>query len=225
MSTDEIKKAVAREAALLVQDGMTIGLGSGSTSAHCILSLIERCRLGLNIRAVASSNQSAQLAQKGGIPLIDYNQVEQVDMMLDGADEVDPHNQMIKGRGGALVREKILAEMSRERVIMVDETKLVHQLGKAALPIEMISFGVSATIAHLKRRGYTGSLRRNQDSSLFVTDNHNYIFDIQLNQPSENPREDHALISAIPGVVETGFFFDLVSKLIVGFADGQVVVR
>ncbi len=225
MSTDGIKKAVAACAADLVQDGMIVGLGSGSTSAYCIISLIERCRNGLHIQAVASSTNSAQLAQKGGIPLLDYNQVKEVDLTLDGADEVNPEKEMIKGRGGALLREKILAEMSKKCVIMVDETKLVHKLGIAKLPVEIVPFGISATVKRLGGLGYKGTWRINQNGSLFITDNANYIFDIEFEEPRENPKEDHKLISSIAGVVETGFFFNLATSVIIGFSDGQIITR
>jgi ribose 5-phosphate isomerase A len=219
------KKAAGEKAAALIQNGMVVGLGTGTTAAYFIQSLIHKCHQGLEIQAVASSDQSFKLAKAGNIPLIDINTIEAIDLTVDGADEIDPQKQMIKGGGGALLREKIVACMSREMVVIVDETKVVDRLGKCKLPVEIIPFGHPATIRKLNHLGYRGALRQTAEKKLFVTDNGNYIYDIHLNPQKCRPIEDHEMIIQIPGVVETGFFFNIAGRVIVGFLDGQAVIQ
>lgn len=224
MTVDEIKKAIGAKAADLIQDGMLVGLGTGSTAFHFIETLIARCREGLKIHAVASSEQSYAQAKAGGIPMMDIQKVTVLDITVDGADEIDPLKRMIKGKGGALVREKIVASMSREMVVIVDESKLVPQL-KGSLPVEIIPFATQATLHKLEKIGYKGKWRHKKDNSLYITDNGNYIFDIDFSSPIKNPEEHHELIRRVPGVVDTGFFFNLAGRVIVGFPDGQIVIR
>lgn len=225
MINDSIKKALGTAAADLIEDGMTVGLGTGSTAFYFIQRLIERCKEGLKIQAAASSQKSFLQAKDGGIPLLDINRITSIDITVDGADEIDPLNEMIKGGGGAAIREKIIASMSREVVIIVDETKLVNQLGKHPLAVEVIPFAPAATEHKLQHIGYTGKWRSRADGSLFITDNGNYIFDIHFDQLRKDPRKDHEMIIGVPGVVGTGFFFDLASKVIIGFLDGQILTR
>ena len=137
----------------------------------------------------------------------------------------DSQKRMIKGGGGALVREKIVAAMSHEMVVLVDETKLVTALGKCHLPVEIIPFATKATLHHIEKAGYKGHLR--QDSALkpYVTDNGNYIVDIHFENLRDNPEHDHEILIHIPGVVDTGFFFHLAGRVVVGFYDGQVVIK
>lgn len=225
MPKDVIKKNIGIAAANLVQNGMTVGLGTGST-AHCFIeSLIERCKLGLKIQAVASSQASLSQAKQGGIPVIDINKITSIDMTIDGADEIDPLKQMIKGAGGALLREKILATMSHEMVVIIDESKLVSKLGKRSLPVEILPFACLATIHRLEKMGYKGAWRKDENGSFFITDNGNYIFDIQFDTLRDHPKQDHEAIIQLPGVIETGFFFNLAGRVIIGFADGQIVTQ
>src|SRR3989304_8542002 len=142
---DAIKKRLGRAAAELIKSGMRVGLGSGSTAHFFIKRLGELCAEGLAIQAVASSNESEELAKRAGIPLTDINQLSSLDIAVDGADEIDEQKRMIKGGGGALVREKILASMSTEMVVLVEESKLCSLLGKKNLPVEMIPFGIIST--------------------------------------------------------------------------------
>lgn len=225
MSQDTIKKAIGKVAADLIPNNTIVGLGTGTTATFFIQSLIQRCHEGLHIQAVASSEASLQLARKGGIPLLDINQITHIDITVDGADEIDPQKQMIKGGGGAHVREKILANMSREMVVIVDETKLVSQLGKAKLPVEIIPFAYKATQHNLEKLGYRGKWRLAKDGSPFITENDNFIFDIHFETLRTDPQKDHNSLIQIPGVVDTGFFFHLAGRVIVGFFDGQIVVR
>ncbi|MCI0381603.1 MAG: ribose-5-phosphate isomerase RpiA [Chlamydiae bacterium] len=224
MQLEEIKRKIAKKAVRLIQDGMTIGLGTGTTAQFFIEELISRYKEGVKFKAIASSVKSEILASKGGIPLIDPKKVASIDLSIDGADEVDPLKQMIKGGGGALLREKIMASMSKEVVIIIDETKQVEKLGKHPLPVEIIPYGCLATKKKLEKLGYHGSWRKNEDRSFFITDNNNYIFDIQFDSPRDNPMHDQKQIRQIPGIVETGFFFNLVQKLIIGYLNGEVKI-
>lgn len=223
-SQDQIKKKVGQKAAELVQDGMLIGIGTGST-AHCFIeSLIKRCQEGLKITAVSTSEASAALARSGGIRVLEADAFTKIDLDIDGADEIDPRKCLIKGGGGALLREKIIASSSNEMVVIVDESKLVKHLGAFGLPIEIIPFGFRATLSKLYRLGYRGELRKNTNGTPYVTDNSNYIFDVQFQPVSHDPKDDHEKISSIPGVVETGFFIDIAGRVIIGFQDGNVEI-
>lgn len=224
MSTSEIKKAIGKQAAHLVQEGMLVGLGTGSTAFWFIEHLIARCRAGLRIRAIASSEKSMSQAKQGGIPLLDSSLVQSLDLTVDGADEIDEQKRMIKGGGGALVREKILAHMSRETLIIVDESKLVRELGKHPLPVEIIPFAYLATLHKIETLGYTATLRTSSGSP-YITDNGNYIADLSFSTTRSHPEKDHELLSQIPGVVDTGFFFGLATRVLVGFFDGQLIMR
>ena len=225
MSIEEIKKAVGYKAAELMEPNMRIGLGTGSTTRYFIERLSQRCQQGLHIHAVASSKQSEQLAKSGKIPLLDIETLTHLDLTVDGADEIDHQKRMIKGGGGALVREKIIAAMSREMIVIVDESKLVSSLGKCKLPVEIIPFGSTDTSHHIQKCGYKGVLRKKSDGSLYVTDNGNLIYDIHFESLRETPERDHETLLHIPGVVDTGFFFHLAGRVIVGFNDGQVVIK
>lgn len=225
MSTDEIKKAVGYKAAEFVENGMLIGLGTGTTAFFFIERLIQKCKEGLKINAVASSNRSFQQAKKGGIPLLEIDEVIALDLTVDGADEIDPQKRMIKGGGGAHVREKIVASMSREMIVIVDERKLVPSLGKCKLPVEIVPFAKKAIFHHIAKAGYHGEFRKIDDGSLFISDNGNLLVDIHFDGPRKHPEQDHETLIHIPGVVDTGFFFNLAGRIIVGFADGQIVVK
>ncbi|MBS0616002.1 MAG: ribose-5-phosphate isomerase RpiA [Verrucomicrobia bacterium] len=219
MSIEVAKQRAGEKAASFIQDGMIVGLGTGSTATYFIKELMKR---GLKITAVASSERSQNLAKQGGIPLIDINTINHIDITVDGADEIDPEKRMIKGGGGALLREKIVASMSKEMVVIVDESKLVSHLGSRKLPVEIIPFAHMATIHKLQKHGYKGELRRNEKAP-YLTENGNYIYDIQLKNC--RPEEDHEAILHVPGVVETGFFLDYAGRVVIGFLDGTVQVR
>lgn len=219
------KKAAGEAAAGLVKEGMLVGLGTGSTAAFFIDALGKRCQEGLKISAVATSQASARQAQLAGIPLKDPADVVSLDVTVDGADEIDHHKNMIKGGGGALLREKMLAQASREMIVIIDETKLVNQLGGVAVPVEIIPFLYRSTLQRLDQLGYQGSLRRNRDNTLFITDNGNYIFDIMYKEPILDPVQQHEHLKRIQGVIETGFFFALAGRVVIGYEDGCVKVR
>lgn len=223
MSTEEVKKRIGYRAAEFVQEGMRVGLGTGSTAFFFIERLVQRCREeGLRIEAAASSAQSTVLALQGNIPLIEAHTLTHLDLTVDGADEIDSHKRMIKGGGGALVREKIIANISQEVIIIVDETKYVEQLGQRELPVEILPFAYLATLHRIERLGYHGNLRMRHDGSLFITDNGNYIVDIHFHSLRDHPEEDHEALIHLPGVIDTGFFFQLAHRVIVGYTDGNI---
>ncbi|MCB1181071.1 MAG: ribose-5-phosphate isomerase RpiA [Chlamydiia bacterium] len=222
---EEIKKSLGETAATFVKEGMLVGLGSGTTASFFIDALIKRCQEGLNIKAVSSSIASLKRAEAGGIHTLDMKFVKRIDLTIDGADEIDSQNRMIKGGGGALTREKIIASSSDKMIVIVDESKLVKALGCFGLPLEILPFGYLATIEKLQNLGYSGSLRLKEKNIPYITDNQNYIFDVKTPDYFDHPEKDHVKIIQIPGVIETGFFFHLASKVLVGYSDGKVNFR
>lgn len=216
------KQAAGRAAAEFVESGMVVGLGTGSTASKFIERLIEKCRQGLKIRAVASSIESQKQAAAGNIPLLDINAITSLDLTVDGADEIDSHKRMIKGGGGALLREKIIASISRNTIIIVDESKVVSHLGKFPLPVEILPFGYPATLVQIEQLGYRPFLRKNPEGATFVTDNGNYICDIHFSNVLKDPEQDQIRLQGIPGVLSTGFFFHLAKKVIVSYYDGHI---
>lgn len=219
------KKAAAYAAAELIQDEMIVGLGTGSTAEHFIIKLGSRCQqMNLKISAVATSEKSHQLALANHIPMIDINTLTNLDITVDGADEITPQKKMIKGGGGALLREKIVASMSHEMIVIVDQTKVVDYLGAFPLPVEIIPFAWQATehIIHLK--GFKGQWRIASDGQRFVTDNGNFIYDIAFASPVREPEKAEQTLSSIPGVMTTGFFFGLATKVFVGHTDGRIEI-
>ena len=215
-----IAKQMAAERAveLFVKDKMVVGLGSGSTSFLAIQKLAERIREGLSIKAVPSSSSTEELAIKLGIPIVPFSEVNKIDVTIDGADEVDKDNNLIKGGGGALLREKILAYNSQKFVVIVDESKLVNRLGNFPLPVEIVSFASELTIKNLKKLNCKPAIRLN-DARPYVTDNGNIIVDCLFNEILD-PADLNDQLRNIPGVVENGLFVKMTSSIIVGYQDG-----
>jgi ribose 5-phosphate isomerase A len=205
---------IADRAAALVTSGMVVGLGTGKAASAFIEALGRKVQSGLAIRGVPTSESSAQLASRLGIPLTTLNDVAELDLTVDGADEVDPQGNLIKGYGGALVREKIVAAASRQLVILVGDEKLVPQLGsRGKLPVEVVQFGLAATTRHLAALGLRPQLRKTGSQPL-VTDNGNYIVDCGTG-PIGQPTELERAILAIPGVVGTGLFIGMAGMVLV----------
>lgn len=224
MSNDKGKQAAGYEAAKLVQEGMKVGLGTGSTAYYFIEKLIERCKNGLKIQGIATSKKSTEQAKAGGIPLLNPDEFTELDIDVDGADEIDLNKQMIKGGGGALFREKIIAKSSKKMVVVVDESKVVKKLGHHALPIEISPFGLASTLKQIEDLSLSGELRKNKDQ-LYQTDNGNLIFDARLDRVQEDYRKLDQKLHEIPGVIETGFFWDLAKQVIIGYTDGHVEIK
>lgn len=220
----QAKEAAGRKAAEWIQDGMIVGLGTGSTAECFIRSLIERSRHGLKIKTVASSRASMELAKKGGLEVLDINSVPEIHITVDGVDEIDPKKRMIKGAGGAHVREKILAAASKELVVIADESKLVPALGRGKLPVEVLFYGSPSTRSKIEEMGFSGKWRQNHDGTLYLTENGNILFDIQFKQPPHSPEKVHEEIRSIPGVIDTGFFFNMAGRVIIGHADGTTKI-
>ncbi|GAB3528628.1 ribose 5-phosphate isomerase A [Pontibacter brevis] len=217
------KKLAAGKAVAYVQEGMVVGLGTGSTATWAIRALGEKVKAGLNIKAVASSVTSENMAKELGITLVDFSEIQVIDVTIDGADEVDAQFNLIKGGGGALLREKIIAYNSRQFIVVVDETKLVDTLGKFPLPVEIVPFAAELTLKQLKDLGCEATIRQ-QEGKDFVTDNGNLIADCAFKR-IEDPEKLNTSLLLIPGVVESGLFLHpKVSQVVVGDADGKVEV-
>jgi len=214
MSTDEEKRLAAEAATEMVADGMTIGLGTGSTAAHAVRKLGARVRGGLRIRAVPTSKATAELARAEGIPLVDFAQVTALDLTLDGADEFDPALNLIKGGGGALFREKIVAAASAELVVFADSSKQVPVLGRFPLPVEVNPFGWQVAAKKLEALGAPVTLRMAGDAP-FQTDNGGYILDCAFGKIPD-PRALHEAVRAIVGVTECGLFVGLAKRVYLG---------
>lgn len=224
MWQNKAKELASLKALEFVQDGMHIGLGTGSTAFYFIKHLIKKYKQGLNIKVMATSLSSEKMAREGGIPMLDVHTNTYLDLTVDGADEIDPKKQLIKGKGGALVREKILAAMSHEMIVIADETKLVEKLGKQSLPVEIIPFGAEATKKHIENKGFAGKWRLQSNGEKYITDNHNWIFDISFPFPPTSPEEVHFLLLSLPGIIDTGFFFHLAKRCVIGKQDGTTCV-
>ncbi len=215
LTLDKIKKALGEAAAKLVKTNMVVGLGSGSTATYFIQALIQRFhKENLDISVVASSKQSEKIATLGGLTILKDTQFSQLDLVVDGADEIDPFHRMIKGKGGAITREKILAQSTKKLVIIADESKLVPVLGNCSLPIEILSFGSTAIQKKIQEKGYKGHLRKDKQGNIFVTDNGNYIFDITFPNFFPQPKIHEEALLKINGVIETGFLLQKAEILI-----------
>ncbi|WP_212005403.1 ribose-5-phosphate isomerase RpiA [Chitinophaga sp. HK235] len=217
---DLAKKAAGEKAAEYVKPGMTIGLGTGSTAYYAIMRIGKLVRDGMPLRAVATSEQSEQLAKEQGIPIISFSEIDKIDLDIDGADEVDEHFRLIKGGGGALLREKIVAAASSQMIVITDESKYVKHLGRFPLPVEIIPFAWELTFKRLIALDAAPVLRT-RDGRTFVTDNGNYILDCHY-EKIKDPAGLHQQLNDIPGVVENGLFLHYASRLIIGYADGSV---
>ncbi|WP_204189629.1 ribose-5-phosphate isomerase RpiA [Mammaliicoccus sciuri] len=223
MNQDELKKQVAYEAVNNIQDGMTIGIGTGSTMRYAIEKLGERVKNGLQIKGVPTSEDTAELARIHHIPLTDFSEVTHLDLVIDGADEVDENLQLIKGGGGALLREKIVANATDNFIVIVDETKYVKTLGKFKLPVEVVPFGWEITAREIESLGCQATLRT-KDSNVYITDNDHYILDCEFGVIHHPEQLNQDLISII-GVVETGLFIDMTKKVFMSRSETQSVIK
>jgi ribose 5-phosphate isomerase A len=220
---DRPKQQAAERALDLIRNGQVIGLGTGSTAKFAIEGLGRLVREGLSVKGVPTSVATERLARELAIPLVDLNEAGVIDVTLDGADEVDPDFNMIKGGGGALTREKLVALASAKRVILVDESKLVSKLGQSRLlPIEVLPFAWTLAARLLTGLGCVASLR--DDGGMpFVTDNGNHILDCAFG-PIEDAAALEKRIKLLPGVIECGLFIGIADTLVIGF-DDRVEIR
>ena len=214
-----MKKMAAEKAVEHVDNGMVIGLGTGSTVKYAIKKLAERINTGLKIEGIPTSLRTKKLAIKLNIPLVDLNEYTEIDLTIDGADEVDSFLNLIKGGGGALTREKIIAYHSEREIIVIDETKVVKALGvDFPLPVEVVKYGWSSTKKAIEGFGCTIELRKIVEEP-FLTDNSNYILDCDFERIEEAEQLEKD-INNIPGVLENGLFIGLIDEVIVGSKKG-----
>ena len=222
---DRLKRAAAERALDFVENGMVLGLGTGSTAAFFIEQLATRVAQGLAIIGIPTSERSAAQARQLGIPLASFAEHQRIDLAIDGADEVQHTTlDLIKGCGGALLREKIVAAASRRFVVIVDQDKLVDRLGAdGLLPVEVAQFGWQSTAAALEKLGARSELRRGDSGPPFITDGGNYILDCRFG-PINDPAETERRINSIVGVVENGLFVGRSSAVVVASPDGLEVL-
>ncbi len=217
------KLHAAQRALQLVEPGMTVGLGSGTTATLWIKLLGEEVRgRGLKIRAIASSEDSERLGRSYGIPFVDFEQCRSLDLTVDGADEIAPHLALIKGGGGKLLREKIVASASKRFVIVADASKQVEKLGRFPLPVEVIPMALPLVGDSLRDLGFTPTIRANPDGSRYITDEGNLILDCS-GLLLENPKAIASRLDSIVGVVEHGLFLDMANLALI--ADEEKVIE
>ena len=227
---DELKRQAAARALTEVRDGMKLGLGTGSTAKHFVELLGERVRAGLNVVGVPTSEATRADALGCGIALTTLDAIDRLDLTIDGADEIDGALNLIKGGGGALLREKIVAAASDRMIVIADESKWVEALGRFPLPVEVIPFGLAATqraMAHaFAESGVSGQMgvRKGKEGHVFVTDGGHWIVDAHLGRIEDAPRLAN-LLNAIPGVVEHGLFIGLACTVVLAGAQGIRVVE
>lgn len=220
----EMKRIVAEKAVEdYVKDGMAVGLGTGSTAYYAIKSIGRLVtENGYDLTCVATSVQSEKLARESGITVVDLDEVPKLDITIDGADEIDPKMNLVKGLGGALLREKIVAAATVKEIIVADSSKIVEKLGtKAPLPVEVLRFGHEHTAFALKRQGCEPVLRMKGDAP-FVTDGGNYIYDCRFPEGINNPYFLESRFDVIPGVVENGLFLNTAFEAIICDPEGNV---
>jgi ribose 5-phosphate isomerase A len=227
---DDLKRQAAARALEQVRDGMKLGLGTGSTAKHFVELLGMRVREGLSVVGVPTSEVTRADAVRCGVPLTTLDEVGRLDLTVDGADEIDPALNLIKGGGGALLREKIVASASDRMIVIADDTKWVDMLGRFPLPVEVIPFGLAATQRAIGKAfaqaGVSGQMmvRKGKDGHVFVTDGGHWIVDAHLGRITDAPRLA-GWLNAIPGVVEHGLFIGLANSVMLAGAQGIRVVE
>jgi ribose 5-phosphate isomerase A len=219
MTQDEAKLMAARRALDFVEDGMSLGLGSGTTSAIFIRELGSRVKQGLRVRGIATSAASQQLAESLSIPITTFDQCPELDLAIDGADEVGPGLSLIKGGGGALLREKIVESAARRFIVVADSSKLVTTLGRFPLPVEVIQMALPLVSHKLDALGLNPKLRHHPDGSVYITDEGNYILDCACGSIPD-PAKTAAELRSIVGIVEHGLFVNMASLALIAGDDG-----
>jgi ribose 5-phosphate isomerase A len=222
MANDQEKEAAARAGLEFVKDGQVVGLGTGSTAAFFIKLLGEKVKSGLRVRGIPTSVRSRDLAESVGIPLTTLDECQEIAVTIDGADEVDPQLRLIKGGGGALLREKIVASATRQLVIVADATKQVQRLGKFPLPVEVIRFSQALVAKRIAALGAVVRLRTGEAGQPYVTDENNHILDCHFGEIADADALAREL-SDMPGVVEHGLFIGMASVALL--ARGSEIVE
>ncbi len=224
MANEEEKEAAGRAAAKLVRDGDVVGLGTGSTAYFAVVALGERVKAGLKITGIPTSVQTGELARAVGIPLTTLDEHPEIDVTIDGADEVGPNLNLIKGGGGALLREKIVASASKRMVVVADSGKIVSALGKFPLPVEIIDFARVVVEKKIAALGATTKLRIKSDGKPFVTDEGHHILDCSFGKIAD-PAALALALSDTPGIVEHGLFIGIAKVALIGKGDAVEEIR
>ena len=215
------KVLAAKEAVKLIRDNQIVGLGTGSTAYYAIKEIGELVKNGLKIKAISTSDATKKIAEAFNIPLIDINAVDWIDITIDGADEFNTDLVLIKGGGGALLKEKIIARLTKVEIIIADSSKKVNLLGKFKLPLEVIPFASNYVLAQIKLMKGTGKIRIINDKP-FITEQGNYIIDADFGL-IENPNQLSEKLNEIEGIVAHGLFINLASKVIMGYNDSVII--
>lgn len=218
-----LKEVVGKEAVKYVEDGMIVGLGTGSTVFYFVHALADRVKEGLNIQMVSTSIQTVELAKSLGLNIKELEEIDHIDLAVDGVDEIDKNFNAIKGGGAALFREKIVADIAKEVIWIYDESKDVEKLGKFNLPVEILPFGYSHTVRKLTEAGLNPVIRK-KDGEILITDNHNYIADLHLGYGFDI-KEVKQKLANIVGVVEHGLFLNMCKLCIKGTPGGAVIIN
>ena len=218
-----LKEVVGKEAVKYVEDGMIVGLGSGSTVFYFVHALADRVKEGLNIQMVSTSIQTVELAKSLGLNIKELEEIDHIDLAVDGVDEIDKNFNAIKGGGAALFREKIVADIAKEVIWIYDESKDVEKLGKFNLPVEILPFGYSHTVRKLTEAGLNPVIRK-KDGEILITDNHNYIADLHLGYGFDIEEVKQKLANIV-GVVEHGLFLNMCKLCIKGTPGGAVIIN
>ncbi len=222
VSEPKLADPLAEAAVAEIQSGMLVGMGAGRTASRAIIALAERVKEdGLDVRCVASSHATETVARSQRLNLLDFTLVEKVDIMIDGADEIDPQMRMLKGQHGAVLRQRLVAHAADRRLYIADENKLVDQLGRrSALPVVIAMFGLSAVRAHLRDMGLIGVVRRNLDGQLFLTSDGHLVLDCMIGD--RNIEELSGELDSTPGVIDHGLFLTEADEVLVGSPDGKI---
>ncbi len=226
MTPDDLKREAAEQAAAMVEDGMVVGIGTGSTAKHFIAALIRRARGGLSIGCIPTSEGSATQAREGGLKLVSFANHDHIDIAIDGADEIKRDTlDLVKGLGGALLREKIVASAAKRFIIIADSSKLVDWLGsKAPIPVEVTRFGWELTASRLRGEGAEVTCRRLPDNQPYLTDGGNFILDAHF-PPIADAVALNRRLRQYPGVIETGLFSDMADLALVADTNGVTQYR
>ena len=216
MNQESAKKNAAEEAIKFVEHGMTVGLGTGSTASTAVELLGNKLSENFQITGMPTSIETKRQAEKWGMNLIGIDEMDSIDIAIDGADEVSPSLNLIKGLGGALLREKKVEKKAKELIIIVDETKVVDRLGVGPLPVEVGTENHDSVASEIEKQGGRRELRTKESGNAFVTDNENYIYHCYFPEGIKNPEEMDARLLSIDGVKDTGLFINMATKVIIG---------
>ncbi len=221
--TYEPEKIAGEKAAEYIKDGMVVGLGTGSTAKFMVDKVGEMVKNGLKIQAIPTSKATEQQARELGIPLLSIDEVDHIDLDIDGVDEIDSEFNATKGGGGALFREKVVADLAKEVIWIMDESKLVDSIGAFPLPLEVLPYGYKIVFKKMEDFGYNPKMRMNGDD-LFVTDNGNYIIDLCIGAPADI-EDIRQKVNSVVGVLETGQFLKMCKRIIVGTDEGVKIIE